>query len=185
MSALDLLTLTLADSRGYNDTMRKIAGFTLVEMMIALILLSIVMAIGIPSLGQMIRNNQMTTQGNNVLGALQLARSEALRRGQPVAACGSGDGVACDGQWGQGWIVYANPGAANTGPGGVNEVIRVEYGSADINAVGGLVRFTGQGERHENSATQITLSRATCGPEGRRVIFVRAGGRVNVESRSC
>ena len=192
MSALDLLTLTLADSRGYNDIMKKIAGFTLVEMMIVLVLLAVVAGIGLPNLTQMVRNNQMTTQANSVLGAFQLARSEAVRRGVPVVVCGTRNGTSCDQTgWGQGWIVFANASGTGNDPSAAgNEVIRVSLGAEGIDASvsggsGTVVRFAETSLLHANSAREIRLARSTCGPERARRIQVVVGGRASVEEVPC
>ena len=55
--------------------MKKQNGFTLVELMIGLAIAAIVLSIGVPSFGDLMRNNRMTTQVNELVGALNLARS--------------------------------------------------------------------------------------------------------------
>ncbi|SEA47921.1 GspH/FimT family pseudopilin [Microbulbifer marinus] len=62
----------------------RVRGFTLIELMMVLTILSIVMAIGVPSFNTMIQNNRLAASSNDVAGALHYARAEAVRRGRAV-----------------------------------------------------------------------------------------------------
>ena len=54
-------------------------GFTLVELMIAVLLLVIVLAVAAPPLRQLVHGNRLRTEASRLLRALNLARSEAVR----------------------------------------------------------------------------------------------------------
>jgi type IV fimbrial biogenesis protein FimT len=56
----------------------------------------------------MSRRNRLVTYSNDVIATINLARSEAIRRGAPVAVCHSGDGTTCSGTWSDGWIVFVD-----------------------------------------------------------------------------
>ena len=64
---------------------REWRGFTLIELMVTLSVLAILLAIAAPSFSSLLASNRMATQSDEFIGALNLARSEAVRRGQPVA----------------------------------------------------------------------------------------------------
>ena len=64
--------------------LRRSLGFTLVELMIVVAVLSVVMAVGIPSFNTMIKNNRLTAAVNDLAGGLSYARAEAVRRGRAV-----------------------------------------------------------------------------------------------------
>ena len=64
--------------------MEKSAGFTLVELIVTLVLAALVLALGVSSFQEMIRSNRLTTIVNELVGALNLARSEAIKRGVPA-----------------------------------------------------------------------------------------------------
>lgn len=55
-------------------------GFSLLELMIAITLLGILLVLGIPGMGNWLQNAQIRTATDSMLGGLQLARSEAIRR---------------------------------------------------------------------------------------------------------
>jgi len=88
-------------------------GYTLIELMLTLTVLSVLIGLAVPSFRDMVRNNRITAQTNEFIGALNYARSEALKRSNPVTACASADGVTCSGvnDWSTGWIVFADTNA--------------------------------------------------------------------------
>ncbi len=89
------------------------AGFTLMELMITLALAAVILSIGAPSFTEFRRNNRLTSVGNDFLGAVQTARSEAIKRQVPVAVCASANpddaAATCSGGAFTGWIVFADP----------------------------------------------------------------------------
>ena len=85
-------------------------GFTLLELMIVLTLVSVILAIGAPSFGDFSRNNRLTSAANNLLAGLQLARTEAIKRQRIVSICTSdnadGPSPTCSSGTFSGWIVF-------------------------------------------------------------------------------
>src|SRR4029453_2229612 len=93
---------------------RRAPGFTLVELMFTLAVGSVLMAIAVPSFNQLMASSQLTTQANSFVAALNLARSEAIKRNTSVTLCRvtSATATACataSGQW-QNWIVRTGGG---------------------------------------------------------------------------
>lgn len=60
-------------------------GFTLVELMVVLAIVAISATLAAPSFSQMIANYRVRGAADGILGALNFARTEALRRNTPVA----------------------------------------------------------------------------------------------------
>lgn len=85
-------------------------GFTLLELIVTLTLAAIVLGVGVPSFHNLIQNQRLTAAINQLVGALALARSEAIKRGARVTLCKSGDGRCCatGGGYHQGWIVFVD-----------------------------------------------------------------------------
>lgn len=82
-------------------------GFTLIELMIGLAILAIVMLIGIPAMSGFINANRLTAQSNELLSAIQLARSEAIRLNRNIMFCNTSDSATCNvssGRW-SAWLV--------------------------------------------------------------------------------
>jgi len=85
-------------------------GFTLVELMVAVSVLAVLLAIGAPSFQSLIASSRLTTATNDLVATLSQGRSEAIRLGARVSICKSANGTQCatTGDWNQGWIVFAD-----------------------------------------------------------------------------
>lgn len=93
------------------------AGFTLIELMITLTISAIILTVAVPSFTTTIQNNRVTTQLNDFVSTLNLARTEAIKRGMRITVCKSPDAVNCNTSttgWEQGWIVFVDSNADNT-----------------------------------------------------------------------
>jgi type IV fimbrial biogenesis protein FimT len=99
--------------------MKKYSGFTLIELMITLAVVGILLMVGVPSLKTFLQSNQLVAASNELISALHVARSEALKLNSRVSICESSDGKSCSntGSWKNGWIVFvdANGDLAGTG----------------------------------------------------------------------
>lgn len=69
----------------YRGMHRQISGFTLIEMIVTLAVLSILLALAAPSFQAMVANAQLRSTAESVMAGLQLARAEALRRNTNVS----------------------------------------------------------------------------------------------------
>jgi len=113
---------------GYKSSLpSRNRGFTLIELMTTLTVAGILATLAVPSFTTFIKNNRLITQANDFVTALNVARSEAIRRGNRVTVCKSSNQVSCTtaGNWDQGWIVFAdvNDDGVVTNPG--TNVLRV------------------------------------------------------------
>lgn len=85
-------------------------GMTLIELMVAITIVAILAAIAIPSFRRLTAENRTIAATNDLVTALNVARSEALRRSQNTVVCTSSDQATCSGSanWTDGWIVFAD-----------------------------------------------------------------------------
>jgi type IV fimbrial biogenesis protein FimT len=88
----------------------RAAGFSLIELMVAVSVLAMLLAIGVPTFQNAALGSRLTASANNLVASIQLARSEAIKRNVTVTVCASADGAACGGGWEQGWIVLDGAG---------------------------------------------------------------------------
>lgn len=85
-------------------------GFTLIELVVAMALASILLALAIPSFRDSILDNQRASVSNRLITDLSFARAEAITRRADVVVCRSSDIDTCgEGSgWEDGWIVFVD-----------------------------------------------------------------------------
>lgn len=119
--------------------MKKYAGFTLIELMFTVLLIGVLLSVGMPSLKTFMQGSQLVATSNDLVSAIHLARSEAIKLNARVTICESGNGTTCqtDGDWSDGWIVFldADGGLDNSGSActdiNTDCLLRVQAGTGD------------------------------------------------------
>ena len=95
----------------------RAGGFTLLEMMIALVVLAVLLAVVAPGFSNLIKNNRMLSEVYGLRAALNGARSEALAQRTVVTLCRhdvddepcEGDECDCSGDgWSKGYIAFVD-----------------------------------------------------------------------------
>ena len=117
--------------------MKKIRGFTLVELMVVIAIASVVMAFGVPALTPFIQNGRITTVTNELISALHVARNEAVRSNGVACVCSSNNANAAEpacnaaGSWEQGFITFFDvAGNCAVYDDGVDRLLKVWDGSS-------------------------------------------------------
>jgi type IV fimbrial biogenesis protein FimT len=85
-------------------------GYTLYELLIALLLVSILVAIAVPSFATIGANGRIRTEIDALFHAVHLARKESIMRRRVVSICPSEDGLQCSPSvnWSKGWLMFEN-----------------------------------------------------------------------------
>lgn len=169
---------------------RRQTGFTLVELIVALGLAGVLLGLGVPAFTDFIRNNRMIAVTNELVTALQFARSEAVKRNNNVTVCISTDGALCTGgtTWESGWIVFDDVNANAVVDGaqivrthadiGGGNTVRITGGN-----VGTFVSFNGNGFPRDVAGNILTGTFSVCDSRGAtggvaRTVQLGASGRV-------
>ncbi len=91
--------------------LRQPHGLSALELMITLVVMSLLVSLAAPAMRDLILDAQRTTQVNDFVRAVFLARSTAIQRGDTVSVCRSTDGRQCANQtagWESGWLAFVN-----------------------------------------------------------------------------
>ncbi len=93
---------------GWGNFYYKKYGYTLIELLITLSIVSIFSLNVFPNLSALLAQQRSAVLTNNLAGALAYARSEAITKHTTVLTCQSNNGSECNrsGNWHNGWIIF-------------------------------------------------------------------------------
>ncbi len=160
----------------------KTRGFTLLELMVALAVLSLLLAMGVPAFGNLLDDQRMDSGVSSLLHSVHFARTEAARRNRFVTM------APIDGNWNNGWLTFID--RNHDGLYDLTDVlIQAEYPARSqqlhVNAnIATYLRYNAQGESELlNGGFQsgtFSFCPQQAGRDGRRLIINRVG-RARVE----
>ena len=145
---------------------RNAKGITLVELLVAVAVSSIVAAFAIPNLQLLVANNRQTSVINRFVTSVLLARSIAITRNIPATICPSIDGERChdNNDWSHGWIVVQGD-VSGDDPltNGMTKIVHVEQGTSTVqmNANRALFTFRPRGGRATNGTVLFCIPDAS------------------------
>ena len=184
---------------------RARGGFTLVELMVTISILAILMMIGVPSMAEWIRNNQVRAVASTLQNGLRTAQTEALRRSRQVVfvltdskPAASSDPVSAKAN-GKYWATYTVPlngsseskelldtgvvsdvgeGVTLTGPSAVcfNTLGRVMANTSPASISGATCAFPSSGATHSFDVERT-------GAKRRLRVLLSVGGQVRMCDR--
>ena len=177
-------------------SMERHKGFTVVELLITIVVVSILLATAVPSILQMVKNNRVTMQANKLVTSVQLGRNEAVKRGTRTTVCAANttlDDCAGSSNWANGWIVFSNldnDSTADTGTGACLEtedcIMRTSEGINNSTLTGSdnAIHFLPTGLT-DNGPVTFTLTANDCEKEQERSIIVTLQGHTTIASQAC
>jgi len=172
----------------------KRRGFTLVELLVVLAVGSILLAIAVPGYAFMVNANRLAAVSNDLVTALHLARSEAIKRGTRVTVCKTGDAMAVSpacsttANWQDGWLVFVD--------GGTRGVIdsddtllwtRAQIAAGTIDPGSNFSRFVSYlaSGVSQGSGNFANGTLRICLASNQRDIIINNTGRIRLESVVC
>jgi type IV fimbrial biogenesis protein FimT len=171
-------------------------GFTLLELLVTVAVAAVLLGIGVPSFIDTVRNNQMAASANDLLAAMHLARTEAVKRRTPVTVCSSANPLVapvCSAGSFNGWVVFADTDGDITVDPLPEEVLRA-HGAlpATITTLSDspFVSFAGTGFRRDSGGNPSAATIRLCDERGNadigggisaaRVLQIAATGRPQI-----
>jgi type IV fimbrial biogenesis protein FimT len=166
-------------------------GVTLMEVMIVVGIVGVLLAFAVPSFQEFVARNRLDGAAQELLTSLQLARSEATRRGAQVTMRLSGTAGSKD--WGSGWTMFVDAdadGVLDTG----EEVIRQGMAlTAPLTLIGSssfdtFIAFNRDGRLTNAGGGYFVLCQGGSLTEGgqsrSRAVLVNGAGRVRMAARN-
>ena len=158
-------------------------GMTLIELVLVVALIGIGILAAAPSFNSIVSKNQTTTQINELVIAINLARSEASKVSGVVSlqATNTIDNtidniIDNNNEFGNGWcVVVGNPGDCN---GDIIRSFPAPLGVDAINSESDSLQFNAFGAMHDNSTRTFIF----CAPGKDRLITVTPVGRSKIDN---
>jgi len=86
-------------------------GFTLVELLVTLAVAAILLSAAAPNFRNAIQDSQQSSCIYDLIGAMQYARSEAIKQSSRISVCALADDGSCGNNWNNSWQVFVDTGA--------------------------------------------------------------------------
>jgi type IV fimbrial biogenesis protein FimT len=160
------------------------AGVTALETMLVLAILAMLLVLAVPGLRALMLDTRRSTRVLDMVATLNLARSEALKRGTRVTACPSADGLDCndDTRWETGWIVFSDANSNGTVDAGEERLLVQPALAGEGTLRGTRKRLTYQAYGFSTGFNDTLRVCDTRGPDWARSVIVSNQGRVRVKA---
>ncbi len=87
--------------------MKRIQGFTIIELMLVIAVAGILLSVAVPAMQMFSNNARQTSAINDFISSMHLARNTAVTTNSRVTFCASANGFSCGGaSFENGWIVF-------------------------------------------------------------------------------
>ena len=179
--------------RGRIGRMHKNHGFTLLEAIVVLAIVSVLITLAAPSLKFLMQSNAMSSTVNTFLSDMRYARIESIKRSGSVVLCRSDApesvNPTCDGGsgpggngWVSGWIVFHdldNDGTRSA----TDPILRAQSPITSVDSIlesgapANKFRFTATGRLGLSSATSMQFGGSNFINTAQRMVCVNLGGR--------
>ena len=171
------------------------AGFTVIELLLALAVLSALIAWAAPDWQRQVGGAELRERAEALVAAMAHARSEAILRGTRVDVCPSPDHSACSASagWEAGWLAFVNePASDPQAP--PRYVLARERGARRGVTIRGnapvahYVSYTplGHARRHDGALQMGTFTVCRSGYDALRIVLANSGRtRIDVTQEIC
>ncbi len=140
----------------------KQKGFTIVELMFTMTIAGVLLAIGIPTFGDLVKNNRISTETNKVIASLRYARGEAISRDVSIGMVP----IVAGNDWTEGWQIRldvdGNGDFTDAGDTVLRNIDRINQSTLLTGAGVTQIVFNSGGDVTAASVTTFTLEANDC-----------------------
>ena len=152
-------------------------GFTVIELMIAILVLGVLATIAAPSFSAILKQNRLAAQTNSIVASLNYARGETINQGTDVFITPNTAGT----NWSGGWVVRSG---TVGGP-----ILRTFDGFEDSTLIASLatINYQADGSITGGAAVTLTVTPSKCdtGDNDRRQVTIALSGQVSSAPAAC
>lgn len=139
--------------------------------MFSIAIVAVLSTMVVPAMTDLFKNTRMTNAVNDFVAALQLARSEAIKRAQPITV------VVAAATWNDGWDV-------NTAAPETLKAFKPLRSDMTMTSAGGYTSFTYDATGRIDNSDVLTWCDDRTGENG-RTVTINATGRTSVDTVAC
>lgn len=164
---------------------RKTKGFTLIEVVVTVSVMSTLLAVGLPAFVALLENQRTSAALASLVSQMSHARLAAVKHRKPTILCPSTSGTECDAgtDWSGGWLMFVERGD-RTRPAKRDDILQAEtvptsrYLQIRSTAGRDSLRYLPDGR---SAGSNLTIM--VCNSRGRRLgaVVVNNAGRPRVE----
>ncbi len=175
--------------RNIGRRIRAARAFALVELAIALAIMSALFGLAVPSFARFVAEQKLLGEARRLSEGITLARSEAVKRNGHVVICAATPAKTCteDHDWHEGWVMFADGDGNATIDEGDAVLSRDGRAEAGVSMVGNrpvdhYLRFnyTGQARLVSGALQMGTIEVCKTGFAGYRLVLANSG-RTRIE----
>ncbi|MBX2879156.1 MAG: GspH/FimT family pseudopilin [Granulosicoccus sp.] len=106
----------------------RTSGFSFVELIVVLVVVSVLLGIAVPSFGSLIANTRLDNLEKSLGTTLQRAMAESKKQRKRVVVCARYDNSTCGTDWTNGWLVFVDENDTGTRflPDSSEQVLKIE-----------------------------------------------------------
>ncbi|WP_212784824.1 GspH/FimT family pseudopilin [Ferrigenium kumadai] len=161
----------------------RLPGFTLVELLVTIAVVAILASIATPSYRAFVAGQRIKTASFDIMSALTLARSEAIKRAAPVTVAPAG------GAWTNGWSVTAPDGTIlnqQSALSGLSITCKSGSPSSTVACPAGGLAYAGNGRLTAATAAEVpSFEIGSTSSTAVRCISIDLSGRPNSKVGAC
>lgn len=170
------------------NSLRGVLGITIVELIVTLAVVAILVTTGVPAFANFIQTNRLSESAFDLLGTINLARSEAVKRRTRVILCRTANPRAatpsCGGSantWTTGWLVFAAGDGNSTYEAGTDTLLGIgEVDSLGLTVItnsnsNNNLEYNSDGTTNESGTARFAVCDKRGGIRGRQINVPRHG----------
>ncbi|GGD66335.1 GspH/FimT family pseudopilin [Lacimicrobium alkaliphilum] len=159
-------------------------GVTLMELMITLAIISILITVVAPNVGELLTRNRITAQVNEISGVIQLGRNTAIDEQSITIVCPTTDFSSCSNNWELAKMVFIDLDQSGTRSDDEEILAGTSISPSGLNISGPAVPIQFNGNGTASAAATVLICDEDNTDKFARALMVSLQGRVKLSQDS-